>query len=65
MADIAEVALANNPRYKPEPLFSKTGTGSLSPTTPEDATREMASNAKLIQKLEERARKAGNDDERH
>ena len=29
-ADILEEVLANNHRYKPEPLFSKTGVGSLS-----------------------------------
>ena len=62
MDDIAEVAEANNPRYKPEPLFSKTGTGSLSPTSTEDSAREVAQATELIRKLEERAAKAGKPD---
>ncbi len=62
MEDIAEVALANNPRYKPEPLFSKTGTGSLSPTSTEDAAREVAQATELIRKLEERAAKSWKPD---
>ena len=62
MEDIAEVALANNPRYKPEPLFSKTGTGSLSPTSTEDSAREVAQATELIRKLEERAAKSGKPD---
>ena len=62
MEDIAEVALANNPRYKPEPLFSKTGTGSLSPTSTEDSAREVAQATDLIRKLEERAAKSGKPD---
>jgi hypothetical protein len=59
MEDIAEVALANNPRYKPEPLFSKTGTGSLSPTSTEDSAREVAHNTELIRKVEERQAQTG------
>jgi hypothetical protein len=59
MEDIAEVALANNPRYKPEPLFSKTGTGSLSPTSTEDSAREVAHNTELIRKVEARQAQAG------
>ena len=39
--DILESTLANTHRYKPEPLFSKTGVGYLAPTTPEDREREM------------------------
>ena len=59
MEDIAEVALANNPRYKPEPLFSKTGTGSLSPTSTEDSAREVEHNTELIRKAEARQAQAG------
>jgi hypothetical protein len=59
MEDIAEVALANNPRYKPEPLFSKTGTGSLSPTSTEDSVREAELNTDLIRKVEARQAQAG------
>lgn len=33
-------ALANQHRYKPEPLLSRTGTGSLSPTTKADLARD-------------------------
>ena len=62
MEDIAEVALANNPRYKPEPLFSKTGTGSLSPTSTEDSAREVAHNTELIRKVEARQKQAGKPD---
>jgi hypothetical protein len=59
MEDIAEVALANNPRYKPEPLFSKTGTGSLSPTSTEDSAREVERNTALIQRLVKRSQQTG------
>ncbi len=62
MDDIAEVALSNNPRYKPEPLFSKTGTGSLSPTSTEDSAREVAHNTELIRKVEARQAQAGKPD---
>jgi len=33
--DICEEAAANTHRYNPEPLFSKTGTGSLTPVKKE------------------------------
>jgi len=59
MEDIAVVALANNHRYKPEPLFSQTGVGSLSPTSTEDSAHEEALNAALIQKVERHAAKSG------
>jgi hypothetical protein len=59
MEDIEEVALANNHRYKPEPLFSKTGVGSLSPTSTAESAREEALNTALIQKVEKRAAKSG------
>jgi hypothetical protein len=58
--DILEEALANNHRYKPEPLFSKTGVGYLTPATPEDREREMKRSEALIQRLEQRKRRAGN-----
>lgn len=32
--------VSNTHRYKPEPLLAKTGTGSLSPTTPADQARD-------------------------
>ena len=40
---VMESVLANNHRYKAEPLLSKTGTGSLSPAS----TKERASEEKL------------------
>lgn len=43
-------ALANNPRYKPEPLFSKTGTGSLSSATTEESAKEVERSTERIQK---------------
>jgi len=54
--DVLEEALANNHRYKPEPLFSKTGVGSLSPATPEERAQEMARSEALIKKLKRRQR---------
>lgn len=58
--DIMEEVLANNHRYKPEPLLSKTGVGSLSSATIEERAQEAARSTALIQRLEERARKTGN-----
>jgi len=40
--DILEEVLANNHRYKPEPLLSKTGVGSLSSATTEERAQEEA-----------------------
>ena len=57
--DILEEVLANNHRYKPEPLFSKTGVGSLSSASTEERAREVEHSMELTRKLEERARKAG------
>ncbi len=57
--DILEEVLANNHRYKPEPLFSKTGTGSLSSASTEERASEEARNTALIQKLTQRARQTG------
>ena len=47
-------------RFKPEPLLSKTGTGSLSPASTEERAREVEHSMELTRKLEERARKSGN-----
>ena len=50
-------ALANNRRYKPEPLFSKTGTGSLSSATTEESAKEVArSTARIRKALRQSAR---------
>lgn len=59
MEDIAEEALANNHRYKPEPLFSKTGVGSLSSASTEERAQEEARNTALIQRLIERSQQSG------
>jgi hypothetical protein len=56
------VAVTTVHRFKPEPLFSQTGTGSLSPASTQERTREEAHSMELIQRLEERARKSGQHD---
>jgi len=56
--DILESVLANNHRYKPEPLFSKTGVGYLAPATPEDREQEMKRSEALIRRLKQRQRRA-------
>jgi hypothetical protein len=57
--DMMEEVLANNHRYKPEPLFSKTGVGSLSSATTEERAQEVERSTALIQRLEARAKAAG------
>ena len=57
--DILEEVLANNHRYKPEPLLSKTGTGSLSPASIEERAQEEARNMELIRRLTERSKRNG------
>ena len=42
--------LAQNHRYKPEPLFSKTGVGSLSSATTEECAQEAARSTERIRK---------------
>jgi hypothetical protein len=56
--DILESALANTHRYKPEPLFSKTGVGYLAPATPEDREQEMKQSEALIRRVKQRQRRA-------
>jgi hypothetical protein len=56
--DLREEVLANNPSYKPEPLFSKTGTGSLSSASIEQRAKEVERGTALIHKFETRAREA-------
>ncbi|NBS79988.1 hypothetical protein EBS57_09395 [bacterium] len=58
-ADIAEQAEKNVHRFEPEPLFSKTGVGSLSPASTNERALEVEHSMELTQKLERRARKAG------
>ena len=57
--DLLEEVLANNARYKPEPLFSKTGVGSLSSASTEERANEVHRSTELIQRLEQRAKAAG------
>ena len=58
MEDIAEEALANVHRFKPEPDFAKTGVGSLLPATPEERAQEMVRNQELIARLKQRQRES-------
>jgi hypothetical protein len=57
--DIMEEVLANNHRYKPEPLFSKTGVGSLSSASTEERAQEEARSTALIERLKKRAAASG------
>lgn len=57
--DIAEEAAANVHRFKPEPLFSKTGTGSLSSASTSERVQEVEHSIKLTRILEARAAKSG------
>ena len=62
--DILEEVLANNHRFKPEPLLSKTGTGSLSSASIEERAQEEARSTALIERLKQRARASGRRSER-
>jgi hypothetical protein len=57
--DILAEVLANNHRYKPEPLFSKTGVGSLSSASIGERASEEARSTDLIRKLKQRAARSG------
>lgn len=59
--DIAEAAEKSVHRFKPEPLFSQTGTGSLSSASTEERAREVEHSMELIRKLEQRAQSAGDE----
>ena len=56
---VMESVLANNRRYKAEPLLSKTGTGSLSSASTTERAREVERSTALIQKLQQRAQARG------
>ncbi len=60
--DILEEVLANNHRYKPEPLFSKTGVGSLSSASIEERAQEEARSTALIERLKKRLQGSGQKD---
>jgi len=55
--DIRQAAVKSANRYKPEPNFSKTGTGSLSSASIEERAKEVEHSMALTRKLEARARK--------
>jgi hypothetical protein len=57
--DILEEVLANNHRYKPEPLFSKTGVGSLSSASTEERAQEEARSTARIQRAMQRLKRSG------
>ncbi len=57
--DIALQAEGNVHRFKPEPLFSKTGVGSLSPASICERAQEVGHSMDLTRKLEKRVRKSG------
>jgi len=56
---LMESVLANNHRYKAEPLLSKTGTGSLSPASTEDRAIEEKLSMDLTRKLTSKSGGAG------
>ncbi|MCU0783060.1 MAG: hypothetical protein MUF81_03245 [Verrucomicrobia bacterium] len=60
--DILEEVLANNHRYKPEPLFSKTGVGNLSSASTEERAQEEARSTARIQRAVERLKQSGGKD---
>jgi len=48
---LMESVLANNHRYKAEPLLSRTGTGSLSPASTEERANEEKLSLEITRKL--------------
>lgn len=58
--DIAQAAEEGVHRFKAEPLFSQTGTGSLSSASISERAQEAEHSTELIRKLEQRARRSGN-----
>ena len=57
--DIRQAAEDSIHRFKPEPNFSKTGTGTLSSASTEERAKEVEHSMELIRKLEKRASKSG------
>jgi len=56
---VLQEAAANQHRYKAEPLFSQTGTGSLLSASTKDSAAEIARSTERIQKLTKAAKKNG------
>ena len=61
--DILEEVLANNHRYRPEPNFSKTGVGTLSPASIEERAQEEARSTARIQRAMRRLRRTGKSED--
>jgi hypothetical protein len=61
---VEEEALANQHRYKPEPRFSKTGTGSLSSASTSDSAAEAERSTARTQKLTQTASETGSTDDK-
>jgi hypothetical protein len=57
--DIRKAAEESVHRYKPEPNFSKTGVGTLSPASTEERAKEVEHSMELTRKLTARAQKPG------
>ena len=57
--DIRQAAEKSVHRYKPEPNFSKTGTGTLLSASTEERAKEVEHSMELTRKLEQRARRTG------
>ena len=57
--DVLKLAEANSNRYCAEPVFSKTGTGKLSPTSTEDSARDGVLSTDLIRKVTRRVKRNG------
>ena len=57
--DILEEVLANNHRYRPEPNFSNTGVGTLSPASTAERVQEEARSTARIQRAIRRLRRKG------
>jgi hypothetical protein len=62
--DVRKAAEESVHRYKPEPLFSKTGTGSLSSASIKERAKEVEHSTALTRKLEARARRLGKNSAR-
>jgi hypothetical protein len=57
--DIRQAAEKAAHRFKPEPLFSKTGVGSLSSASIEERAKEVEHSTALIERLKKRAEENG------
>ena len=60
--DVMESVETHNHRYKAEPLFSQTGTGSLSSASTGERADEVTRSTVLIRKLTRRAKVPGKSD---